>query len=295
MRRSTILLVVFTLLAAVILWVIGFVGYPRAKESELKTATVTLGDFRYEQVASLPKRHGSIKIKAMIFTASDGGQYQVAAFYDNEAEALSGHTVTVRYIEEGGDWVDTHMIVELTEGDNTHYTLERWNESQRSRAWSMLLWLNIFPLVPLAFVIEDLFGIFGRAKRYRRYVRKKNAHAEQLAELSNRPRNFPDSVWQSADKRLTLTVDAEGHVTGRIGVLDRDGDVLSSVSVTVDDTAHTTLRMALCRDGERVGKFVEIWEADYDDPDCFTAKPLKTTYFKKGKTLTVRRKDREGL
>ena len=68
-----------------------------------------------------------------------------------------------------------------------------------------------------------------------------------------------------------------------------------SVPVIADDTAHTTLRMALCKDGERVGGFVEIWETDYDAPDRFTAKPLKTTYFKKGKTLTVRRKDGEGL
>ena len=47
--------------------------------------------------------------------------------------------------------------------------------------------------------------------------------------------------------------------------------------------------------GERVGSYIEIWKADYDAPDRFTAKPVKTAYFKKGKTLTVRRKDEEGL
>ena len=31
-------------------------------------------------------------------------------------------------------------------------------------------------------------------------------------------------------------------------------------------------------------------EGDYDDPDRFTAKPLKTTYFKKGKTIRIERK-----
>lgn len=35
-------------------------------------------------------------------------------------------------------------------------------------------------------------------------------------------------------------------------------------------------------------------EADYDSPVEFTAKPKKTTYFKKGRTLTVRRIDGEG-
>ena len=139
------------------------------------------------------------------------------------------------------------------------------------------------------YVICEACGLASRANRRRRHIRKKEAHAEQLAELSNRPRNFPDSVWQSTDGRLTLTVDADGHITGVIRV--QDGGSAGSVPVIADDTAHTTLRMALCKDGERAGRFVEIWETDYDDPDYFTAKPLKTEYFKKGKTLTVRRMD----
>lgn len=290
MRRSTKLLIAGTLLVSVILGIIGFVGFPQAKESELKTATVTLGDFRFEVVGSTPTRYHS-RIKVMIFTASDGEQYQIAMFYKDKAEELTGHTVTFRYIEDGGDWSDTHMIVELTEGDTTHYTLERWNQSQRSRAWSLLLLMNVFPFVPLAFVIEDLIGIFGRAKRHRRYARKKDAHTEQLDNLKNRPHNFPNTVWQTPDGRLTLAVDSEGRITGIIRAFD--GDTVKSVTVAVDDTAHTTIRMALYEAGMRVGTYIEIWEVDYDHPDRFIAKPKKTTYFKKGKTVTVRCVDGE--
>ena len=85
-------------------------------------------------------------------------------------------------------------------------------------------------------------------------------------------------------------MDEDGGITGVIGVLDKDGDVMSSVSVSFDDTAHTTIRIAPLEAGERVGRYVEIWEGDYDDPDRFTAKPLKTTYFKKGKTIRIERK-----
>ena len=46
--------------------------------------------------------------------------------------------------------------------------------------------------------------------------------------------------------------------------------------------------------GRKHTGYVEIWEADYDSPVEFTAKPKKTTYFKKGRTLTVRRIDGEG-
>ena len=74
-----------------------------------------------------------------------------------------------------------------------------------------------------------------------------------------------------------------------------DGEGVRSIPVIFDDTAHTTIRMAPLEAGERVGSYIEIWKADYDAPDRFTAKPVKTAYFKKGKTLTVRRKDEEGL
>jgi hypothetical protein len=234
------------------------------------------------------QKHGR-DIKAMIFQASDGQQYQIAMFYKDEAEALTGHTVTVRYVEDGGSYLGTHMIAEMTEGDETHYTLAEWNQFQRRRAWliPLLLWSPI--LLTLVLVIEDLFSVSGRVKRYIRGTRKKNARAEQLDNLANRPHNFPGSVWKSTNGRLTLTVDEDGGITGVIGVLDKDGDVMSSVSVSFDDTAHTTIRIAPLEAGERVGRYIEIWEGDYDYPDRFTAKPLKTTYFKKGKTITVRR------
>ena len=290
MKRSTKLAIAFTILAYLLIMFLTAVYAPQAKESDLKTTTVTLGAYRYEVVGSVPKRHGSTDIYDIIFTASDGQQYQIARFYKKEAEALTGHTVTIRYLENEGSWVGSHAVVELTEGDITHYTLEKWNDSRRNNAL-------IFPLVFLypvilfgpVYVICEVCGLASRANRRRRHLRKKEAHAEQLAELSNRPRNFPDSVWQSTDGRLTITVDADGHITGVIRV--QDGGSAGSVPVIADDTAHTTLRMALCKDGERAGRFVEIWETDYDDPDYFTAKPLKTEYFKKGKTLTVRRMD----
>ena len=132
-----------------------------------------------------------------------------------------------------------------------------------------------------------------RANRHRRHSRQKAARAEQLAELQNRPRNFSNTTWQTEDGKLTVTVDEQGRATGVIRVPEGDGT--RSIPVIFDDTAHTTIRMAPLEAGERVGPYIEIWEADYDAPDRFTAKPVKTTYFKKGKTLTVRRKDGEGL
>ena len=88
-------------------------------------------------------------------------------------------------------------------------------------------------------------------------------------------------------------MDEQGRATGVIRTPDGEG--VRSIHVIFDDTAHTTIRMAPLEVGERVGSYIEIWEADYDAPDRFTAKPVKTTYFKKGKTLTVRRKDEERL
>jgi hypothetical protein len=148
-----------------------------------------------------------------------------------------------------------------------------------------LLWSPI--LLTLVLVIEDLFSVSGRVKRYIRGTRKKNARSEQLAELQNRPRNFPNTTWQTEDGKLTFTVDEQGRVTGVIRVPEGDGT--RSIPVIFDDTAHTTIRIAPLEAGERVGRYIEIWEGDYDYPDRFTAKPLKTTYFKKGKTITVRR------
>ena len=289
MKRTTKLAIAFTVLAYLLILCLTAIYEPKVKESDLTTTTVTLISYRYELVGSVPKHRGSADIHDIIFTASDGELYQIARFYKKEAESLVGHTVTLRYVEGAGSWGDSHAVAELTEGDTVHYTLDKWNDSRRNN-------VLIFPLVFLypvilcgpVYVIYEVCGLASRAARRRRHLRKKEAHAEQLAELSNRPRNFPDSVWQSTDGRLTITVDADGHITGVIRV--QDGGSAGSVPVIADDTAHTTLRMALCKDGERVGRFVEIWETDYDDPDRFTAKPLKTTYFKKGKTIRIERK-----
>ena len=293
MRRSTKLLIAFTILGFALVMLLTAIYSPQAKEEELKTATVTLGAYRYELVGTVPKRHGSADIYDIIFKASDGQQYQIARFYKEEAEALSGHTVTIRYLENEGTWVGSHAVAELTEGETVHYTLEDWNRSQRRMMWIVPLLFVLPFLVILCFLLEDVFGIFGRANRHRRRALQKAARAEQLAELSNRPRNFPNTTWQTEDGRLTVTVDEQGRATGVIRVPEGEG--VRSIPVIFDDTAHTTIRMALYEAEERVGPYIEIWEADYDDPDRFTAKPLKTAYFKKGKTLTVRRKDGEGL
>lgn len=293
MRRTTKLLIAFTILGCALVMFLTAIYSPQAKEKDLKTATVTLGAYRYELVGSVPKHRGSADIYDIIFKASDGQQYQIARFYKEEAEALSGHTVTIRYLENEGTWVGSHAVAELTEGETVHYTLEDWNRSQRRMMWIVPL-LFVLPLLAvLCFVLEDVFGIFGRANRHRRRARQKAARAEQLAELQNRPRNFPNTVWQTEDGKLTFTVDEHGRSTGVIRIPEGEG--VRSIPVIFDDTAHTTIRMALCEAGERVGPYIEIWEADYDDPDRFTAKPVKTAYFKKGKTLTVRRKDEEGL
>ena len=178
MKRSTKLAIAFTILAYLLIMFLTAVYAPQAKESELKTTTVTLGAYRYELVGSVPKRHGSTDIYDIIFTASDGQQYQIARFYKKEAEALTGHTVTIRYLENEGSWVGSHAVAELTEGDITHYTLEKWNDSRRNKAL-------IFPLVFLypvilcgpVYVICEVCGLASRANRRRRHIRKKEAHA----------------------------------------------------------------------------------------------------------------------
>ena len=288
MRRITKLFIVITVLIAAFLLYLTPIFIPQAKEEELKTATVTLGTYRYEVVGFKPRRRGSSDIKAMIFQASDGQQYQIAMFYDDEAEALTGHTVTVRYVEDGGSYLGTHMIADMTEGAETHYTLAEWNQFQRRRMWliPLMLWMPI--MLTLVLVIEDLFSVSGRVKRYIRGTRKKNARAEQLAELQNRPRNLPNTTWQTEDGKLTFTVDEQGRATGVIRVPEGEG--VRSIPVIFDDTAHTTIRIAPLEAGERVGRYIEIWEGDYDHPDRFTAKPLKTAYFKKGKTIRIERK-----
>ena len=288
MKRSTKLAIAFTILAYLLIMFLTAIYAPQAKESELKTTTVTLVSYHYEKVGTVPTRH-SRDIYDIIFKASDGQQYQIARFYKKEAEALTGHTVTIRYLENEGSWVGSHAVAELTEGDITHYTLEKWNDSRRNKAL-------IFPLVFLypvilfgpVYVICEVCGLASRANRRRRHVHKKEAHAEQLAELQNRPRNFPNTTWQTEDGKLTFTVDEQGRATGVIRVPEGDGT--RSIPVIFDDTAHTTIRIAPLEAGERVGPYVEIWEGDYDDPDRFTAKPLKTTYFKKGKTIRIERK-----
>jgi hypothetical protein len=289
MKRSTKLAIAFTILAYLLIMFLTAIYQPMVKESDLTTTTVTLISYRYEVVGFVPKRHGSRDIHDIIFTASDGELYQIARFYKKEAESLVGHTVTLHYVEGAGSWGDSHAVVELTEGDITHYTLEKWNDSRRNKAL-------IFPLVFLypvilfgpVYVICEVCGLASRANRRRRHVRKKEAHAEQLAERSNRPRNFPNTTWQTEDGKLTFTVDEQGRATGVIRVPEGDGT--RSVPVIFDDTAHTTIRIAPLEAGERVGRYIEIWEGDYDYPDRFTAKPLKTTYFKKGKTIRIERK-----
>lgn len=289
MKRSTKLAIAFTILAYLLIMFLTAVYAPQAKESELKTTTVTLGAYRYELVGSVPKRHGSRDIHDIIFTASDGELYQIARFYKKEAESLVGHTVTLRYVEGAGSWGDSHAVVELTEGDAVHYTLDKWNDSRRNKALLLpLVFLWPVALVGPVYLIMEVCSLSSRAARRRRHLRKKEAHAEQLAELQNRPRNFPNTTWQTEDGKLTFTVDEQGRATGVIRIPEGDGT--RSIPVIFDDTAHTTIRIALCEAGERVGPYIEIWEADYDDPDRFTAKPLKTTYFKKGKTIRIERK-----
>jgi hypothetical protein len=226
----------------------------------------------------------------MIFYASDGHQYQVAMFYKDEAEALVGRTVSIRYEEKSEDWQSwqgARMIVELSEEDTVHYTLEEVNQRQKDRLkWIPLIW-GLLAFFPILIVILEETDKVSFAIRHRRHRRKKEAHAEQLDNLKNRPRNFPNTVWQTGDGSLTLTVDTEGCITGVIRI--SDGEANKSIPIVFDASAHTTVRMAVCVSGKKHGPYMEIWEADYDTPDEFTAKRIKTTYFKKGKTVTLRR------
>ena len=288
MKRTTKLAIAFTVLAYLLILCLTAIYEPKVKESDLTTTTVTLISYRYEVVGFIPNRRGSDDIRDMIFTASDGELYQIARFYKKEAESLVGHTVTLRYVEGAGSWGDSHAVAELTEGDTVHYTLDKWNDFRRNKALLLpLVFLWPVALCGPVYVICEVCGLASRANRRRRHLRKKEAHAEQLAELQNRPRNFPNTTWQTEDGKLTFTVDEQGRATGVIRVPEGDGT--RSIPVIFDDTAHTTIRIALCEAGERVGSYIEIWEGDYDDPDRFTAKPLKTTYFKKGKTIRIER------
>ena len=72
MRRSTKLLIAFTILGFALVMLLTAIYSPQAKEEDLKTATVTLGAYRYELVGTVPKRHGSADIYDIIFKASDG-------------------------------------------------------------------------------------------------------------------------------------------------------------------------------------------------------------------------------
>ena len=290
MRRTTKVIIAFTLLAGILMVAFALIISPTAEEEELETATVTLGTYRNAFVGY--GRHGR-KITTVIFQASDGEEYTVLGSYKDEAKELSGHTVTIRYLENGSTFDRVHMIVEMTEGETTHYTLAEWNKSQRTAVWLALMLWGLFALVVLLYVLTDMLGIFSRANRHRRHARKKAVHARKLKNLVNRPRNFPNTTWETEDGRLTVTVDGQGRATGVIRAPEGEG--VRSIAVIFDDAPHTTIRMAPIESKKGATRHVEIWEADYDAPDRFTAKPVKTTYFKKGKTLTVRRRDGEGL
>lgn len=292
MKAKNKLIIFFTILAGFVMVFITVIAHPTVKEENVKSTTVTLGSYRYVEVGSVPRRHGSTSIYGMIFYASDGNQYQVAMFYKDEAEALVGRTVSIRYEEESQDWqsfLGARMIVELSEENIVHYTLEEVNQRQTGRLkWIPLIW-GMLAFFPVLLVILDETDKIPMAIRHRRHSRKKEAHAKQLDSLKNRPRNFPNSQWQTEDGALTLSVDANGHTTGII--LLSDDDTAKSIPIIFNDAAHTTIRMAACVAGKKKGTYIEVWEADYHSPNEFTATPQKTTYFKKGKTVTVRRTD----
>lgn len=275
--------------------VITVIAHPTVKEENVNSTTVTLGSYRYVDVGFVPTgRHGSTTIYAMVFQASDGHQYQVAMFYKDEAEALVGRTVSIRYEEKSEDWQSwqgARMIVELSEEDTVHYTLEEVNQRQKDRLKFVPVIWGLLAFFPIILVILDETDIVSFAIRHRSHLRKKNAHEKQLDNLKNRPHNFSNTVWQTEDGSLTLTVDAEGHITGVIRI--RDKEEVKSIPVIFDDSAHTTVRMAAGITGKKRGPYIEIWEAEYDTPDEFTAKPIKTTYFKKGKAVTLCRVSQE--
>ena len=283
--RVVVTVLVGTLLAMV-LWLL----FPTWHADELEHTTVTLQNCRYETVGFVPKKHGSGDIDALIFTASDREQYQIAMFHKKEGEALKGKTVEIGYKENGSSYDGAHMIVELTVDGESVYDLTDWNAFQKNRrAVLFWVWLGVTVLVNLPLIL-DILEYGGIVKRRRRHHRNRKAREEQIRNLDNRPRNFPNTVWKTEDGTLTLTVSPDGIVTGTVRI--PDGATVKSIPILFDDTAHTTVRIAKLSwrgSGKKHAGYVEIWEADYDSPVEFTAKPKKTTYFKKGKALTVRR------
>lgn len=282
--------VVVTVLVGALLAIVLWLLFPTWHADELEHTTVTLQNCRYETVGFIPKKHGSGDIDALIFTASDREQYQIAMFHKKEGQALKGKTVEIGYKENGSSYDGAHMIVELTVDGESVYDLTDWNAFQKNRrAVLFWVWFGFTVLVNLPLIL-DILEYGGIVKRRRRHRRNRKAREEQIRNLDNRPRNFPNTVWQTEDGTLTLTVSPDGIVTGTVRI--PDGDTVKSIPILFDDTAHTTVRIAkLSRrgSGKKHAAYVEIWEADYDSPVEFTAKPKKTTYFKKGKTLTVRR------
>lgn len=282
--------VVVTVLVGALLAIVLWLLFPTWHADELEHTTVTLQNCRYETVGFIPKKHGSGDIDALIFTASDREQYQIAMFHKKEGKALKGKTVEIGYKENGSSYDGAHMIVELTVDGESVYDLTDWNAFQKNRrAVLFWVWFGFTVLVNLPLIL-DILEYGGIVKRRRRHRRNRKAREEQIRNLDNRPRNFPNTVWQTEDGTLTLTVSPDGIVTGTVRI--PDGDTVKSIPILFDDTAHTTVRIAkLSRrgSGKKHAAYVEIWEADYDSPVEFTAKPKKTTYFKKGKTLTVRR------
>lgn len=294
MKRLTeklIFRIVVFLLVGVVLAVCLYFLFPTHNEQDLEYTTVTLRSFRYETVGAVPKRYGSSDIKALIYTASDGEEYQIIMPYKKEAEEWKGQTVELGFVRDGSSYVGAHMAVELSRDGIPQYTLENWNSFQENRR-AVLFWVwfgvSILFFIPTILEILECFGIIRRRRRHRK---NRAAHLAQIQNLENRPRNFPQTVWRTEDGSLTLTVSSDGVVTGTIR--HRKGESVTSIPVLFDDTAHTTIRMAEIKGGKPKTPYVEIWEADYHSPDEFDAKPQKTTYFKKGKTVTLRRTDGE--
>lgn len=283
--------IVFLLIGAALATCLYFI-FPIHDTEDLEYTTVTLRSFRYESVGFIPKKHGSGDIKALIYTASDGEEYQIIMPYKKEAEEWKGQTVELGFVREGSSYVGAHMAVELAIEGIPQYTLKDWNSFQENRR-AVLFWVwfgvsVLFFMIPSALELLECFGIIRRRRRHRK---NRAARLAQIQHLENRPHNFPDTVWATEDGSLTLTVSSEGVVTGTI--CHRKGEAVTSVPVLFDDAAHTTIRMAEIRGGKPKTPYIEIWEAEYHSPDEFDAKPQKTTYFKKGKTVTLHRTDGE--
>ncbi len=283
--------VIVTILVGTIVTVVLWLSLPTWEEDEISRTTVTLYNYRMEKVGAVPRRNGSSDIAALIYTASDGEEYQIAMFHKKEGKELKGKTVEIRYAENASSYAGAHMIVELTVDGEAAYTLADYNEFQENRrAVFFWCWFGVSILPNLALIL-DVLEYFGIVKRRRRYRKNREAHKAQIQNLGNRPRNFPNTVWTTEDGSLTLTVLPDGTVTGTIRL--QNGETVTSIPVLFDDTAHTTIRMAEVRAGKPRTPYIEIWEATYHSPDEFEAMPQKTTYFKKGKTVTLRRTDGE--